>query len=187
MIFDRVLDKGRHYRTFLNKHYLEPYILRIDFLRCIIYVWLKYIGGIEMLARYPAIIGIMYMFYALPLTPPNRFNEAWTLFDDEIESVSYNNEILRAYLVMLLDYVRQTWFQSYSPDDWNHYSNSRYEWLTNNVSESGNARLKKKHPSPNPGFYKLVVVIQHEISNSLKKLDQVFAGLLTLRHSKRHL
>ena len=70
MIFDRVLDKGRHYRIFLNKHYLEPYILRIDFLECIIYVWLKYIGGIEMLARYPAIIGIMYMFYALPLTPP---------------------------------------------------------------------------------------------------------------------
>ena len=69
-------------------------------------------------------------------------------------------------------------------DDWNHYSNPSCEWLTNNVSESGNARLKKKHPSPNPGFYKLVIVIQHEISNSLMKLDQVFAGLLTLRHSK---
>ena len=93
------------------------------------------------------------MIYALPLTPPACFNEAWTLFDAEIEPVSYNNAILLTYLDMLLDYVRTTWFESYSPDDWNHYNNTSYEWLTNNVSESGNARLKKKHPSPNPGLF----------------------------------
>ena len=51
-------------------------------------------------------LGILYMIYALPLTPPACFNEAWTLFDAEIESVSHNNPILRTYLDMLLEYVR---------------------------------------------------------------------------------
>ena len=98
-------------------------------------------------------LGILHMIYALPLTPPACFDEAWTLFDNEIESVTYNNEMLHGYLVMLLDYVRTTWFDLYHPDDWNHYYNASLEWLTNNVSESGNARLKKKHPSPNPGLF----------------------------------
>jgi hypothetical protein len=106
-----------------------------------------------MLARFPAILGILYMVYALPLTPPDCFDEAWRLFDEEIQSVSYNNEPLRDYLLMLIGYVRTTWFQAYHPDDWNHYCSASYEWLTNNVSESGNARLKKKHSSPNPGLF----------------------------------
>ena len=93
-------------------------------------------------------LGILHMIYALPLTPPACFDEAWTLFDNEIESVTYNNEMLHGYLVMLLDCVRTTWFDLYHPDDWNHYYNASLEWLTNNVSESGNARLKKKYPSP---------------------------------------
>ncbi len=59
--------------------------------------------------------------------------------------------IMKCY--MYIDYVRTHWFDLYHPDDWNQYYNASLESLTNNISESGNARLKKKHPSPNPGLF----------------------------------
>ena len=81
---------------------------------------------------HPQMQGVVWMVYALPLTPLQNMDEAWQLLRTEVDSTTDID--LKAWLDKFLDYVRVTWFGRYKPADWTHATSVSFEHITNNAA-----------------------------------------------------
>ena len=120
------------------------------------------------------------MTFALPLTPPDRIEEAFQLLENEIIDMSVNPSV-ETFSRQHLNYIRDTYMSgSFGNQDrcfeWNFYNNLEGGQMTNNPSEGQNHRLASRAGKAHPGFYEFCSTIQKEVENTKTKIEQFETG-----------
>ena len=120
------------------------------------------------------------MTFALPLTPPDRIEEAFQLLDDEINNMAVNPSV-ETFSRQYLQYIRDTYmsgsFGTQSQGfEWNFYNTIEEGQMTNNPSEGQNHRLAFRVGKSHPGFYEFCGTIQKEVANAKTKIEQFETG-----------
>ena len=127
------------------------------------------------------------MTFALPLCPPDRIEEAFTLLEDEINNLEHLN--VQTFSRDYINYIRNTYMSgNYGTQgawEWNFWNRMGEGHLTNNAAEGGNNRLATRMRTSHPGFYHFAAVINKELSNTKNKLEQFEAGNLNYHQSNR--
>ena len=128
------------------------------------------------------------MCFALPLCPQARIEEALQLIEDEIVGFATNPRT-EQFGHDMIQYIRRVYmggnFGTAGNFEWNFYDRLEEGQFTNNPSEGYNHRLSSRCRTCHPGIYQFTSVLGKELENSKSKIEQLEAGNIRERQSKR--